>query len=77
MKFYLTNEEKEKIRKLGILKTSQVAYFLGVSQKTIQRLIKEGYLKAAIFKKTFLVDAEELIRFVDSFKNMMSPFVLK
>ncbi|MEO0089665.1 MAG: hypothetical protein ABIK77_02170 [candidate division WOR-3 bacterium] len=39
MKLYLTKEEKDKIKNLGILKVSQVAYFLGV------RLIKEKKIK--------------------------------
>ncbi|MEO0089176.1 MAG: hypothetical protein ABIK56_01415 [candidate division WOR-3 bacterium] len=40
MKLYLSEEEKEKIKDLGILKVSQVAYFLGVrfiKQKKIKR----------------------------------------
>jgi len=60
------------------LKVSQVAYFLGVSPKTIQRFIREKKIKASLFKfykkKTFLIDAQEVIKFVDSLKNNLSPF---
>ncbi|MEO0130725.1 MAG: helix-turn-helix domain-containing protein [candidate division WOR-3 bacterium] len=78
MKLYLTKEEKDKIKNLGFLKVSQVAYFLGVSPRTIQRLIREKKIKASVFrfykKKTFIIDAKEVIRFIDNFKNMLSPF---
>ncbi len=71
MKFYLTDEEKRKIKNLGILKTSQAAYFLNVDRKTIIRLIKKGLLKAKrskTYKKgMFLIKGDNLIKFVEEF----------
>ena len=71
MKFYLTDEEKKKIRNLGFLKVSQVAYFLDVSPKTIWKWIKDNYLKAnrlRIYKRNvYIIKGEELIQFVEGF----------
>ncbi|MCS7250138.1 MAG: helix-turn-helix domain-containing protein [candidate division WOR-3 bacterium] len=76
MRLYLTNDEKEKIRKLGVLKVNQVAHFLEVCPRTIQRFIQKGFLKANIFKfykkRTLLIDAEEFIKFVENSKTMIS-----
>ncbi|MEO0097882.1 MAG: helix-turn-helix domain-containing protein [candidate division WOR-3 bacterium] len=68
MKLYLTKEEKDKIKNLGLLKVSQVAYFLDVNRQTVINWIKKGALKANYLKfynrKTYLIKAEELIRFI-------------
>ncbi|MEO0090533.1 MAG: helix-turn-helix domain-containing protein [candidate division WOR-3 bacterium] len=73
MKFYLTDEEKKKIKNLGFLKVSQVAYFLDVNRQTVINWIKKGYLKANYLKfykrKTYLIKAEELIRFIQEIPN--------
>ncbi len=46
MKYYLTEEEKKKIRNLGV----KVAYFLNISPLSVRKLIKNKYLKSKTLK---------------------------
>lgn len=46
-----------------MLTTAVAAERLGLSQKTIQALIKQNRLKATLFGKTYLIDEADLKRY--------------
>jgi excisionase family DNA binding protein len=57
------------IESLGLLKVPQVAEYLGVSERTVRRLISSGQLKSVKVGRAVRIVPEDLAAYVESLRQ--------
>ena len=53
----------------GLFTVKEAAIYLAVSEKTVYRLIHEGYITAVLLGCRYKIEAAELIRYINSLKK--------